>query len=128
MPLMKLNRDYVLATPAGQSVNFRKNEPVHVSPHIVKYAAAIGAEMAEDESPDILPAEKEKAPELTEAELEAKMFAGFRELEEAGVRDDYTASGVPTVWAVRRVTKIETLDTRQVKAAWLKYREKGDDA
>ena len=44
---MKLNRDFVLATVSGLSIEFKEGVPTHVPPRAVKEATAAGALVCE---------------------------------------------------------------------------------
>jgi hypothetical protein len=50
----KLNRNFLLHTKTGNTIAFKKGEPVFVPNHCAREAVAIGAELVEGEKVDVL--------------------------------------------------------------------------
>lgn len=95
-----LNRNHVLATTSGHSIEFKKDEPTHVPPHLYREVQAIGALPEEDLPEDDGP--KDDSPASPEERAKAIQDA-MVEIVERGVREDFTATGAPHTKALGRI-------------------------
>lgn len=103
---MKLNRNYRLASTLGHVLVFKKGEEIEVPDIIVREAIDIGAEFVEKEARDEVFKEPEGPPKtpVVPAERQDAILAAISALEERNDRDDFTATGNPTMKAVERET------------------------
>lgn len=117
-PLLKLNRDYVLATTKGHVISFAKNEPTHVPPAVYNDAIAIGAVPVDGTDPNVLvdPVEKAVVP-LTLEEREAAIIGTFDTILSRNDREDFTATGQPHFKAVSELLGYKVA-AKDVASAW----------
>jgi len=103
---MKLNRNYRLASTLGHVLVFKKGEEIEVPDIIVREAIDIGAEFIEKEARDEVFKEPEGPPKtpVVPAERQDAILAAISAIEESNDRDDFTATGNPTMKAVERET------------------------
>ena len=103
---MKLNRNYRLASTLGHVLVFKKGEEIEVPDIIVREAIDIGAEFVEKEARDEVFKEPEGPPKtpVVPAERQDAILAAISAIEERNDRDDFTATGNPTMKAVERET------------------------
>lgn len=103
---MKLNRNYRLASTLGHVLVFKKGEEIEVPDVIVREAIDIGAEFVEKEARDEVFKEPEGPPKtpVVPAERQDAILAAISAIEESNDRDDFTATGNPTMKAVERET------------------------
>lgn len=95
-----LNRNHVLATTSGHSIEFVKDQPTHVPPHLYREVQAIGA-LPEEDLPEE-PVSEDAAP--TDPQERAKAIQdAMVEIVERGVREDFTATGAPHTRALSRI-------------------------
>lgn len=118
-----LNRNYVLRSLLGQSVKFVKGEPTYVPRLIEREALAIGAECVSGDAPDILPAEDQVAPPLSQQERLDQLNAAFALLAERNDSKDFTGAGVPAVKAVEKIVDFD-VDRNEVITAWAEYQQR----
>lgn len=121
-PKLVLNRNYVLTTNKGHSIEFVKGKPVHVPPAVYADAIAIGAvpedgsdaNLLEDAPRDNAPADPaERAPLILEA---------IKALVERNRREDFTAAGAPTAPAVTEQVGFK-VQAKEVATVWQAYHE-----
>lgn len=102
MPLLKLNRDYVMCTPSGLSFGFTKGVPLNVPTKWVGNAMMIGAEPCDDEA--VFESAEVKAARDAEAAQAAKRASDIEQavrlLVERNMAGDFTAGGKPNMKAV----------------------------
>jgi hypothetical protein len=115
---MELNRDYVLRTTRGHAIEFKKNQPTNVPMSCYADAVAIGAVRSDGKPADVIADEVDTT--LTGEAREARLREVLETLEERAGRDDFTATGVPTVSAVNREAGDigEKFDSRSIADAW----------
>lgn len=107
-----LNRDRVVASLCGRSVEFKKGVPTYVPPAMHKDVIAIGA-VPEDELPD----DEKKAPEMTAEERKAKITEAMKTMLAENKREDFTATGIPHNKALS--TRVGfAVDARERDAVW----------
>jgi hypothetical protein len=118
---MTLQRNHHLVTTRGHSVFFKKGEPTFVPGVIVPDAVAIGAVMADGS--DALGDEPKVKPvgPTDPIEREKAIFAAFVKLSTTLVREDFTAAGAPTAYAVNRELGWP-IDSRERARAWDKFK------
>lgn len=121
MPLYTLNRNYVLRSLLGQSVQFVKNQPVDVPALLEKEARSIGAERVDGDNPDVLDAETETVAPMTSGERTDQITTAFELLIERNDPKDFTGAGVPSVKAVEKIVGFD-VDRAEVVEAWAAYR------
>jgi hypothetical protein len=122
MPTFVLNRNYTLQSTYGHIINFKKGEPTHVPPLLVKECVQIGAEQT-DGVPDVLGDEKE-AVQLTLSERQELLKEAFKDIVSKNDPEDFSAQGAPRVDAVEKslnmkFTRAEILEAWQVFKASL---------
>ena len=116
-----LNRNFVLRSMTGHSVNFVKNVPTFVPALIEREARGIGAERVDGANPDMLdPASPEVAP-LSHDERAEQIRTAFALLTERNDSKDFTGAGVPSVKAVEKLVDFD-VDRNEVVALWQAYR------
>jgi hypothetical protein len=122
MPEFILNRNYMLTTTSGRSIQFVKGKPVHVPPMMVRDAVAIGATPADGSEVDVLdpdPVDLVPKDMITRAE---NIYEAVVKIVAAGGRKDFTSAGSPHIKAVTRVLGWEP-DPREIAKAWTDYLE-----
>jgi hypothetical protein len=120
-----LNRDRVISSLCGLSVEFRKGEPTHVPPAMYAEVIAAGG-VAEDEV-DLDPNKSTEpvAPTDPEARRDA-LYDAFEQIALRGQRDDFTASGAPHAKAVSKLLGWR-LDNKERDAAWAAFQLRGKE-
>ena len=123
MALLVLNRNYTLATTKGHIIHFEKGKPVHVPLAVYQEALAIGAQPPEGEDVYVSeePARADNAPS-DPAERAQRILDAIEKVVASNDRDDFTAAGSPTVWAISRVVGFK-VQSKEVAAAWQQYHE-----
>lgn len=118
MPMFVLNRDYVLRTTKGHSIEFTKGVPVYVPSVIERDAVSIGAECVDgevkmlDDEPVVI--------EVSDEERREKIMAAFATLIARNEREDFTGTGQPAVKAVEKLADLNT-DRAEISALWEEY-------
>ena len=105
---MVLGRNHLLATTMGHMIKFRKGEPTDVPPDCVPSAVAIGAQPADGSDPGVIteaPPNNEGPADAAAREKEA--MTALEILVERNARSDFTAAGVPSTDAMKRVLGYE---------------------
>lgn len=123
MTKLVLNRNYVLTTTMGHSIEFKKGEPVHVPPVMYSAAIAIGAQPIDGSDPNVLPEEVVKKYPTDPAIRTGDILAAIEQLVAQNERKDFTAAGTPSVKAVEREVGYD-VDAREVQAVWQQYNNK----
>ena len=119
MPEFTLNRNHLLISKLGHSVQFVKGEKVFVPPPLKPEAIAIGAVPA-DGNTDVLEDEKEVVA-LTEEERAEQLIAAFKLLKERNERGDFTGQGIPAIPALAKIVDFKP-EKKEVEALWEKFR------
>ena len=117
--LFTLNRNHVLTSLSGRSVEFVKGVPTHVPPMMIKEALAIGANPAEGTEADLSEPEVKKAPTDPDVRSAAIMEA-VEKLAAQNDREAFTAAGSPTAKAVSALVGY-TVAAQEVKKVWGDY-------
>jgi len=93
-----LNRDKVLSSVKGHTIEFKKGEPVYVPADMHSEAMAIGALPTEDlpEEPEVTGSEP-----TDPAERERVIMEAMEQLVLRNKRGDFIASGLPNVAALK---------------------------
>lgn len=128
MPDFVLNRNHILAG-FGHRIEFRKGEPTHVPPILVKEAAAIGAERVDGESVDPLPDEKVQPAILTAAQRIDELVSAIDMIVERNSSDDFGGDNRPSLDAINNITRLTNpaLTKRERDEAWKAYKAKKDE-
>ncbi len=116
-----LNRNFVLRSMTGHSVNFVKNVPTFVPALIEREARGIGAERVDGANPDMLDPETPEVPPLSHDERAEQIRTAFALLVERNDSKDFTGAGVPSVKAVEKLVDFD-VDRNEVVALWQAYR------
>ena len=116
-----LNRNFVLRSMTGHSVNFVKNVPTFVPELIEREARGIGAERVDGANPDMLDPESPEVAPLSHDERAEQIRTAFALLTERNDSKDFTGAGVPSVKAVEKLVDFD-VDRNEVVALWQAYR------
>lgn len=116
-----LNRNFVLRSMTGHSVNFVKNVPTFVPALIEREARGIGAERVDGANPDMLDPESPEVAPLSHDERAEQIRTAFALLAERNDSKDFTGAGVPSVKAVEKLVDFD-VDRNEVVALWQAYR------
>ena len=116
-----LNRNFVLRSMTGHSVNFVKNVPTFVPALIEREARGIGAERVDGANPDMLDPESPEVAPLSHDERAEQIRTAFALLTERNDSKDFTGAGVPSVKAVEKLVDFD-VDRTEVVALWQAYR------
>jgi hypothetical protein len=113
-----------MATLKGHAIGFQKDQPIHVPAHIVKDALACGAVFVEEQDKvDVLPPEVVSAAPTTAPERQTVFNTAFDRIVGVNNSRDFGANAMPSLKATERETGFTNLDNKDVKAAWVAYRE-----
>ena len=116
-----LNRNFVLRSMTGHSVNFVKNVPTFGPALIEREARGIGAERVDGANPDMLDPETPEVAPLSHDERAEQIRTAFALLTERNDSKDFTGAGVPSVNAVEKLVDFD-VDRNEVVALWQAYR------
>ena len=116
-----LNRNFVLRSMTGHSVNFVKNVPTFVPALIEREARGIGAERVDGANPDMLDPESPEVAPLSHDERAEQIRTAFALLTERNDSKDFTGAGVPSVKAVEKLVDFD-VDRNEVVTLWQAYR------
>ena len=116
-----LNRNFVLRSMTGHSVNFVKNVPTFVPALIEREARGIGAERVDGANPDMLDPETPEVAPLSHDERAEQIRTAFALLTERNDSKDFTGAGVPSVKAVEKLVDFD-VDRNEVVALCQAYR------
>ena len=116
-----LNRNFVLRSMTGHSVNFVKNVPTFVPALIEREARGIGAERVDGANPNMLDPESPEVAPLSHDERAEQIRTAFALLTERNDSKDFTGAGVPSVKAVEKLVDFD-VDRNEVVALWQAYR------
>ena len=116
-----LNRNFVLRSMTGHSVNFVKNVPTFVPALIEREARGIGEERVDGANPDMLDPESPEVAPLSHDERAEQIRTAFALLTERNDSKDFTGAGVPSVKAVEKLVDFD-VDRNEVVALWQAYR------
>ena len=116
-----LNRNFVLRSMTGHSVNFVKNVPTFVPALIEREARGIGAERVDGANPDMLDPESPEVAPLSHDARAEQIRTAFALLTERNDSKDFTGAGVPSVKAVEKLVDFD-VDRNEVVALWQAYR------
>ena len=116
-----LNRNFVLRSMTGHSVNFVKNVPTFIPALIEREARGIGAERVDGANPDMLDPESPEVAPLSHDERAEQIRTAFALLTERNDSKDFTGAGVPSVKAVEKLVDFD-VDRNEVVALWQAYR------
>jgi hypothetical protein len=117
---MVLNRNYRLASTLGHIIQFKKGEPCEVPDVLVKSVIEIGGEFV-GEGKDVFAEESAPAQPVNPLERQAQLIKAVEALVLRNDRDDFGASGNPTLKAVCaevgfKVDKVELAQAMKARA------------
>jgi hypothetical protein len=122
MAKLVMNRNYVLNTRTGHSLEFKKGVPIHVPP--IAYAAAMEAGAVPPDGEDVEVEEKTEAHVPNDpAERNPLIAKAIIDLVAANNREDFTAAGSPTVDAVSKLVGFKVRAT-EIAQMWQAYNDK----
>jgi len=113
-----LNRNKVITSTLGHSIEFRKGELTHVPKEMWNDVIAVGA-VPETEIEEV---EEKKAPVLTGPERKEMIFAAFTVLVEKNEREAFTGNGSPHIRSVADVTGFP-VDAKERDTMWAEFRQ-----
>lgn len=119
-----LNRDRVLASVLGLSIEFKKDVPTHVPPELYAEVQAIGA-VPEEEIEEKKPVSASKEPADPNKRKE-EIFAAFEMLALRNERTDFTAGGAPRDQALESILGWK-LSAKERDALWTEFKVGKDD-
>lgn len=120
-----LNRNFVLRSMTGHSVNFVKNVPTFVPALSSSVRHAASAQSASTgPTPDMLDPETPEVAPLSHDERAEQIRTAFALLTERNDSKDFTGAGVPSVKAVEKLVDFDA-DRNEVVALWQAYRAGG---
>lgn len=120
--LFVLNRNYVLSTELGHSIQFIKDEPVYVPPVVQARAIAIGATPADGSDPEVLGAESVKHDPQDPQERNPLIMDAILQLVARNERDDFNAAGMPRVDAVSKIVDFK-VSAQEIAGQWQAYHD-----
>lgn len=118
-----LQRDRVIRTTTGHSIEFKKGVPVYVPPGAVRAAMDAGAVPIAD---DFVGGEDEDARPVMSAEAvdpvarKAKILEVLDTVVKRNDRDDFSAAGKPHVKAISELAGFK-VDKKELELAWAEY-------
>lgn len=102
MPEFVMNRDLMLNSVHGHTVDFKKGVPTHVPPALVREVVAAGGLPPDGEQVVLADAGgKDMGPEDKDDRF-AMIFAAFEQIITKNDRDDFTAGNAPHAKAVSK--------------------------
>lgn len=120
MPLLVLNRNYVLRSLAGRSFEFRKGVAVDIPEMCYREAIAIGATPADGSDPNVLEDEKfDRAPSDPTTRRNDIMKA-ILQIVGKNDRQEFSAGGLPHVDAVREFIGY-SVSREEIQVVWQAY-------
>lgn len=120
MPTYKLNRNYLLHSKFGHTIHFKKGEPTNVPQICAREVVAIGAELLEGDVVEVLDDEPVIVNKTHEERL-SDLFKAFDVMMERDQRGDFTAQGIPNLFALNKMLDFE-VDAKERDSAWEQYR------
>lgn len=114
------HRDRTVSSTSGHSIAFKKGEPTHVPPEMVRDVIAVGG-VPEDETFDPDAEDKSKSTEPTDPEVRrSEAYAAFKVIVEGGKREDFTAGGQPHPKALKALLGWP-LNGKERDALWVDF-------
>jgi hypothetical protein len=123
MPEYVLNRNYLLRSTLGFTIQFEKGVPAYVPPPVEREAVSIGAERVDGDNPDVLPPEAPEAVSMSDDERRAALYAAFDKIAARNDSKDFTGQGVPTAKAVEKLVPFD-VERVELNTMWQQYKVK----
>lgn len=117
MPKYRMNRNYTLRSRYGRSVYFEKGKETYIPDFMVKEATAVGAENCDKTAVPVAA----KAKTWTFDERKNVVFEVFANLIEKNDAKDFTASGQPSLTAVKKLIEFD-LERAELDDFWKAYK------
>jgi hypothetical protein len=117
-----LNRDYILSSTMGHSVEFKKGVPTHVPPIMYRAALGIGAAPADGTEPAL---ENDRDPDtapIDPGERAEVIYAIILKIVEDNINDEFTAANAPKEAAVSKRAGFK-VQTKELKPLWQRYHD-----
>ena len=112
-----LNRNHILSSTSGHSIEFIKGELTHVPPGMYAEVMAIGALPEENLSEPTETASREPADPIAR---KTAIFAGFEQMVLAKKRDAFTGTGVPHAKALTAQIGF-AIDNKERDTLWAEF-------
>lgn len=120
--LFTLNRDKVVSSTKGHTIEFKKGVPTHVPKEMWSEVQAIGALPSEE----IVEEEKVVSGRPEDpAEAKKVIFAAFEKLVLANKRESFAGTGAPHIKAVEKITGFD-IDSKERDTLWQEFKS-GDN-
>lgn len=117
MPKYRMNRNYTLRSRYGRSVYFEKGKETYIPDFMVKEATAVGAENCDKTAEPVAT----KAKVWTFEERKNAVYEVFANLIEKNDAKDFTASGQPSLTAVKKLIEFD-LERAELDDFWKAYK------
>lgn len=114
---MVMQQNRTLRTTRGHTIRFRKNEPRTIPREVMDEAMRFGAVPTEEAN---VPSEPDPTPDTGPTTVEERRQVikdGIRKLRERKGRQDFNASGRPTMDKLREVTGLSDMHAQERDAA-----------
>lgn len=96
MPLMTMNRDFIIKSTMGHVVRFTKDEPIYVVPDLYQEALKYGAELVDEKDKIVQKNPPSKASPQGQ-ERHDKIKEAITQMLTRNERGDFTGSGLPAL-------------------------------
>lgn len=120
MPILVLNRNYVLRSLAGRSFEFRKGQPIDIPEICYKEAIAIGATPADGSDPNVLEDDKINRAPSDPTTRRNDVMKAILHIVQKNDRQEFSAGGVPHVDAVKAFVGY-SVGREEIQTVWLAY-------
>ena len=127
MPHFSLNRNYILRSLSGRSVEFKKGVSTYIPDMMVKEAVAIGATPSDGSDPDVLEDEVVSKVPTDMATRRNDIMKAILDLVKKGDRTDFSAGNQPHPTAVSKLVGY-SVQRPEIQTIWDAYcEEKAQD-
>ena len=121
---MKLSRNYILRTTYGHTLKFEKGIVRNVPRICYRDALSIGAERADGKSASDAFEEPKPIEQITNpGDRNALILEAYKNLMEENNPDSFTATGLPKVAVMKKLTSIQNLSTKEIGRVIADYNE-----
>ena len=121
---MKLSRNYILRTVYGHTLRFEKDVVRNVPRICYRDALGIGAERADGKPSADAFEEPKPIEEVTNpGDRNALILEAYIKLSEENDPDSFTATGLPKVAVMKKMTSIQNLSTKEIGRVIADYNE-----
>lgn len=120
-----LNRNFILSSTKGHTIEFVKDQPVHIPPALYSEVLALGA-VAVDGEISIGDDSDSKQKYVDPDQRPSLVYAAIDHIVTKNERDDFTAAGAPTVKAVQQIVGFK-ITSDEIAVAWQEYHQNNAD-